>query len=86
MVTSRGAVVVDEYLQTSVDGVFAVGDVNGGQQFTHISLDDSRIVLDRLDGRGSRSVADRVVVPYSAFLSPPLSRVGLTEREARVVE
>ncbi|HJP72246.1 MAG TPA: FAD-dependent oxidoreductase, partial [Candidatus Limnocylindria bacterium] len=45
---ARGAVVVDEYLRTTAEGVFAVGDVNGGPQFTYISLDDYRIVLDRL--------------------------------------
>jgi pyruvate/2-oxoglutarate dehydrogenase complex dihydrolipoamide dehydrogenase (E3) component len=78
-----GAIEVDEHLQTSAAGVFAVGDVNGGPQFTYISLDDSRVVLDQLVGSGERSTADRVAVPYTVFLSPPLARVGLTEREAR---
>ncbi|MGW6004741.1 FAD-dependent oxidoreductase [Oerskovia enterophila] len=81
--TDRGAVEVDGHLRTSVPGVYAVGDVNGGPQFTYISLDDSRIVLDQLVGSGERSTADRVAVPYTVFLSPPLARVGLTEREAR---
>lgn len=81
--TERGAVEVDEHLRTSAPGVFAVGDVNGGPQFTYISLDDSRIVLDQLFGTGARSTRDRVAVPYTVFLSPPLARVGLTEREAR---
>lgn len=81
--TERGAIEVDEFLRTSVPGVFAVGDVNGGPQFTYISLDDSRIVLDQLMGSGERSTADRVAVPYTVFVSPPLARVGLTEREAR---
>ncbi len=81
--TDRGAVEVDDRLRTSVPGVYAVGDVNGGPQFTYISLDDSRIVLDQLYGAGERSTADRDAVPYTVFLSPPLARVGLTEREAR---
>ncbi|MFD6163645.1 FAD-dependent oxidoreductase [Oerskovia sp. NPDC060287] len=81
--TDRGAIEVDEHLRTSVPGVYAVGDVNGGPQFTYISLDDSRIVLDQLVGSGERSTADRVAVPYTVFVSPPLARVGLTEREAR---
>lgn len=78
-----GSIEVDEHLRTSQRHVFAVGDVNGGPQFTYVSLDDYRIVLDQLTGAGTRSVQDRRAVPYSLFLSPPLSRVGLTERDAR---
>lgn len=78
----RGFVTVDEYLRTSVDGVFAVGDINGGPQFTYISLDDNRIVWDQLMGDGDRSTADRVAVPRTTFLTPPLSQVGLTPAQA----
>ncbi|MGH2402338.1 MAG: FAD-dependent oxidoreductase [Candidatus Limnocylindria bacterium] len=82
-VDERGAIVVDEHLRTTAAGIYAVGDVNGGPQFTYISLDDHRIVLDQLTGSGRRSTRDRVAVPTTVFLSPPLSTVGMTEREAR---
>jgi pyruvate/2-oxoglutarate dehydrogenase complex dihydrolipoamide dehydrogenase (E3) component len=79
----RGAIVVDEHLRTSLPHVFAVGDVNGGPQFTYISLDDFRIVLDQLMGEGRRSTADRIAIPSVVFTTPPLARVGLTETQAR---
>ncbi|MFJ5212426.1 FAD-dependent oxidoreductase [Streptomyces nigra] len=82
-VTDRGAVEVDERLQSSQPHIFALGDVNGGPQFTYISLDDSRIVLDQLIGEGGRSTADRVAVPHTLFITPPLATVGITETEAR---
>ncbi|MEU5564986.1 FAD-dependent oxidoreductase [Micromonospora musae] len=81
--TDSGAIEVDQYLRTSRPHIFAVGDVNGGPQFTYISLDDYRIVADQLTGEGKRSTADRVAVPYTLFMTPPLARVGLTETEAR---
>jgi pyruvate/2-oxoglutarate dehydrogenase complex dihydrolipoamide dehydrogenase (E3) component len=81
--TDRGAIVVDEHLRTSQPHIFALGDVNGGPQFTYVSLDDARIVIDQLLGEGTRSTADRVAVPRTLFITPPLATVGLTEREAR---
>ncbi|XVV10725.1 FAD-dependent oxidoreductase [Actinoplanes sp. CA-131856] len=81
--TATGAIEVDEHLRTSRPHIFAIGDVNGGPQFTYISLDDYRIVADQLTGAGKRSTADRVAVPYVLFMTPPLARVGLTEDEAR---
>lgn len=80
-VTDRGAVKVNEVLQTNVPHIYAMGDVTGGLQFTYISLDDYRIVLDHLNG-GNKSLAQRKNIPYSVFIDPPLSRVGLTESEA----
>lgn len=83
-VTDTGAIVVDDLRRTSQPHVYAVGDVNGGPQFTYISLDDYRIVLDQLtDAVVPRSAAQRQVVPNCLFLSPPLARVGLTESQAR---
>lgn len=80
--TPRGAIATDEHLRTSVPHIWAMGDVVGGLQFTYISLDDSRIVLSQLNGSGERTTQNRGAVPYSVFLDPPLSRVGLTEAEA----
>lgn len=82
--TDRGAIQVNQRLQTSVPHIWAIGDVTGGQQFTYLSLDDSRIVKSQLFGDGARTLQNRGVVPYSVFLDPPLSRVGLTEEEARI--
>lgn len=82
----RGYIRVDEYLRTSVPGVYAIGDVNGGPQFTYVSLDDYRIVLDHLTGTGTRSTRDRVAVPSTIFLTPPLARVGLNETQARELD
>lgn len=79
----NGSVKVDDFLQTTVEGVWALGDVNGGLQFTYISLDDFRIVKDQLLGEGKRRLSDRTVVPYSVFTQTPLSNVGLTEKQAQ---
>ncbi|MGC5022778.1 FAD-dependent oxidoreductase [Micromonospora sp. DT47] len=82
--TEAGAIEVDEYLRTSQPHIYALGDVKGEAQFTtYLSLDDSRIVLDQLTGEGRRSTTDRVVVPRTLFMNPPLATVGMTEREAR---
>ncbi|PCF41651.1 hypothiocyanous acid reductase MerA [Staphylococcus delphini] len=79
----RGEVVVNDKLQTSVDHIYAVGDVNGGLQFTYISLDDFRIVKSQLFGDGQRTLEQRGAVPYTMFIDPPMSRVGMTAAEAR---
>lgn len=79
---ARGYVRVDDRYRTSAPGVYAVGDVTGGPQFTHTSWDDHRILLDVLEGRQARS-RDGRVIPYAVFTDPQVGGVGLNEREAR---
>lgn len=81
--TNRGAIEVDEHLRTSQSHIFALGDVNGGPQFTYVALDDARIVIDQLLGDGKRTTTDRVAIPHTLFITPPLATAGLTEAEAR---
>jgi pyruvate/2-oxoglutarate dehydrogenase complex dihydrolipoamide dehydrogenase (E3) component len=80
--SDHGFIEVDEYLETSVPGVYAMGDVKGGPAFTHLSYDDSRILHANLIGHEKASTRDRVI-PYTMFIDPQLGRAGLTEREAR---
>ncbi len=79
--TDRGYVRVNDRLETTAPDTWAIGECAGAPQFTHISLDDFRIVRDNLAG-GQRSTTDRLV-PYCMFTDPPLARVGMSEREAR---
>jgi pyruvate/2-oxoglutarate dehydrogenase complex dihydrolipoamide dehydrogenase (E3) component len=79
---NRGFIEVDEYLETNVPGVYAMGDVKGGPAFTHLSYDDYRILHANLIRHEKASTRDRVV-PYTVFIDPQLGRVGMTEREAR---
>ncbi|MBA3339481.1 MAG: mercuric reductase [Gemmatimonadaceae bacterium] len=79
---ARGYVRVNERLETSAPGVYAIGDVNGGPAFTHISYDDFRILRTNLLEGGGATTAGRLV-PYTVFIDPQLGAVGLTEREAR---
>src|SRR5215210_3015131 len=79
--TSDGIIEVDKSLASSVEGIWAAGDIRGGPMFTHTSWDDHRILLSQMAGDGSRTT-DRVV-PYAIFTDPELGRVGMTEREAR---
>lgn len=81
--TDRGAIKVDDHLLTSVPNVWAIGDVKGGPQFTYISLDDYRIIKNQLFGSGKRVVSDRINIPYSVFITPALSQVGLNEKQAQ---
>ena len=76
----RGFVQVNDRLETTAPGVWAIGESAGSLQFTHASYDDFRIIRDNLAG-GSRSTRGRLV-PYCMFTEPPLARVGLSEGEA----
>ncbi len=78
----KGNIKVDEYLETTQKGVFAVGDVKGGPEFTHISYDDHRILLERFLEKKKRSTKKRPV-PYTVFTDPQLGRIGLSEKEAK---
>ena len=78
----RGFVKVNDKLQTNVKNIWAIGDINGGPQFTYISLDDFRIIRDQLFGGDYTSVTKRKAVATSVFITPPLAHIGLREKEA----
>ena len=77
----RGYVKVDDRLRTNVAGIYAIGDINGGPAFTHISYDDFRILRANLLEGGSATTTGRLV-PYTVFIDPQLGRVGMSETEA----
>ncbi len=78
----RGFIRVNDKLETSTPGIFALGDIKGGPAFTHISYDDFRVIRTNLIEKGSATIAKRLV-PYTLFIDPQLGRVGLTEEQAR---
>ena len=78
----RGFLDVDDQLKTSVKNIWAIGDINGGAQFTYISLDDFRIIRDQLFGGEYTSVSKRSAVASSLFMNPPLAHIGLREKDA----
>ena len=73
---------MDDQLKTSVQNIWAIGDINGGPQFTYISLDDFRIIRDQLFGGEYTSVTKRRAVASSVFITPPLAHIGLREKDA----
>jgi pyruvate/2-oxoglutarate dehydrogenase complex dihydrolipoamide dehydrogenase (E3) component len=77
---ARGYIRVNERLETSAAGIWALGECAGSPQFTHVSEDDFRIVRDNLAG-GNRDTRHRLI-PYCMFTDPPLAHVGLSERDA----
>ncbi|MGL4509206.1 FAD-dependent oxidoreductase, partial [Cetobacterium sp.] len=79
---SEKGILVNKILQTNVPHIYALGDVKGGLQFTYISLDDFRIIKNNFFGDKTLTTDSRNVIPYSVFISPTLSKVGLSEKEA----
>ncbi|RXH58894.1 FAD-dependent oxidoreductase [Granulicella sibirica] len=77
----KGDIQVNDRLETTAEGIWAVGDCAGSPHFTHIAFDDHRIIRDNLAG-GHRSTSDRLV-PFCLFTDPEFARVGLSETEAR---
>lgn len=78
---ARGIIRVNDRLETTAPDVWALGECAGSPQFTHVSVDDFRIIADNLAG-GTRGTGDRLV-PYCVFTDPPLAHVGLSERDAQ---
>lgn len=81
-VNSQGAIIVNEQLHTNAPHIWALGDVRGGEQYDYLSIEDYRIITNKLFGNEERSIEDRYPVPYAIFTDPPLAHIGLTEEEA----
>ena len=79
--TNRGHIRVNERLETTASGVWAIGEVAGSPQFTHVSVDDFRVVYDSITG-GKRVTTGRLV-PFCLFTDPEFARVGLSEKDAK---
>jgi len=77
----KGYIEVNPQLETNVNGVYALGDIKGGPQFTHISYNDYVIVSDNILDQKNIS-ADERIIPYTVFTDPQVGRVGLSEKEA----
>jgi mycothione reductase len=82
-VDDQGRVVVDEYQQTTVDGIYALGDVTTPHQLKHVANHEARVVKHNLLNPTDRIKADHRFVPHAVFSSPQIASVGLTEEEAR---
>ena len=80
--TERGYIKVNERLETTAPGVWAIGEVAGSPQFTHIAYDDFRVVRDNIAG-GNHVTTGRQI-PFSMFTDPELARIGLSETEAAI--
>jgi len=78
----HGFIKVNSKLETSVPGVYALGDINGGPAFTHISYDDFRILRTNVIDKGSATTDNRLL-PYTIYIDPQLGRIGITEAQAR---
>ncbi|MFK6999985.1 mercuric reductase [Flavobacterium oreochromis] len=81
-VNNKGYINVNDYCQTNVEGIFALGDCNGRGAFTHTAYNDYQIVENFLLGNKTRKISDRITT-YGLFIDPPLGRVGITKTEAQ---
>ncbi|MDQ6890128.1 MAG: mercuric reductase, partial [Bacteroidota bacterium] len=81
-VDKHGYIMVNEKLETCVEGIYAIGDVKGGPEFTHISYNDYVILYNNLVKGKNENITGRMV-PYTLFTDPQLGRIGMTEQEAR---
>ena len=80
-VDAKNYIKVNDYCQTNVEGIFAIGDCNGKGAFTHTSYNDFQIVESFLLGKKERKISDRITT-YGLFIDPPLGRIGMTKKEA----
>lgn len=81
-VNERGFINVNDYCETNIEGIFALGDCNGQGAFTHTAYNDYQIVENYLFGNKSRKISDRIQT-YGLFVDPPLGRCGLTKLQAK---
>ena len=84
-INERGFIEVNDYLETKVKGIFALGDCNGKGAFTHTAYNDYEIIADNKFEGKNRKVSDRILT-YGLFVDPPLGRVGITKKEALAQE
>lgn len=78
---NRGFIEVNDYLETNIEGIYALGDCNGKGAFTHTSYNDYEIIADNMFHGKDRKVSDRITT-YGLFVDPPLGRAGMTRKEA----
>src|SRR5262249_36709139 len=78
----RSYIIVDDQLQTTAPGVWALGDCNGKGAFTHTAYNDFEIVAANLLDRPPRRARERIPA-YALYTDPPLGRVGMTLAQAR---
>ena len=81
-VDKQGYIIANEKLETSAEGVYVIGDVKGGPEFTHIAYNDYIILYNNLINGKDESIKNRMV-PYTMFTDPQLGRIGITEEEAK---
>ncbi|MEI8175888.1 MAG: dihydrolipoyl dehydrogenase [Candidatus Omnitrophota bacterium] len=77
----NGSIIVDEHMRTSVENIYAIGDVTGRHQFAHVASYEALIAVDHCRGRDAR--ADYAAVPYCVYADPEIAGVGVTEERAK---